>query len=454
MRILNVYTLEFGEFFDSEVPKYAILSHRWGKHEVSYKGMRKRDKRMPSGAGYDKILNFCRLVRKTTKLEWAWIDTCCIDKSSSAELSEAINSMIRWYRRSAVCYAYLADVDSSSHTPKPLEEQFEQSDWFCRGWTLQELLGPELVIFHDVNWTVIGHKCPVRYDQSKGQYRCQEAEPLCGSPLNSKISRITNIEEDCLDFKSRLNEKTIAHLMSWAAVRRTTRIEDTAYCLMGLFDLNFPPLYGEGDKAFLRLQEELVLRHNDPSVFFWTGDQDVLPQSDLLVMRPMFASQPADFAVGAPNVVEPRWNLSTSFSVSNRGLQWTSLMTVYKIPGTTKELLVVDSADLVDNLKPYALMPHNAEDKEKKLLPTSKVVLFDWGRERFHRVHQLPPEASLDLCSPQTPERRTVLISLRNGQNYRLYTGFPRSNPKLYAVHPVKKSPSDRAVPNQHEEDR
>jgi len=184
-------------------------------------------------------------------LEWVWIDTCCIDKSSSAELSEAINSMFRYYQNAVKFYAYLADVPSNDNV-RSADSAFVYSRWFTRGWTLQELIASKRVFFYSQDWVQLGS----RYD-------------LC-----AQIASITGIAAEVLvgaeqsptkDFRT----SSIAQRMSWASKRRTTRLEDIAYCLMGLFDVNMPLLYGEGTKAFLRLQEEILKRSNDNTLFAW-----------------------------------------------------------------------------------------------------------------------------------------------------------------------------------------
>ena len=144
MRLLHTTSLQFKEFFDSEVPKYAILSHRWEEVEVSFDRFGGSLKKRSSAL--NKVLQCCRLA-KARGLEWAWIDSCCIDKRSSAELSEAINSMYHWYKRAEVCYAYLSDVHGDPNEDKVvLRMRCGSSMWFKRGWTLQELLAPKEVV--------------------------------------------------------------------------------------------------------------------------------------------------------------------------------------------------------------------------------------------------------------------------------------------------------------------
>ena len=150
MRLINTLTLELSEFYDFEIPKYTILSHTWGKEEVSYQQWCWPD--LPYNVGYWKIYHFCNTCRRDG-YEWAWIDTCCIDKTSSAELSEAINSMYRWYE-DKVCYAYLVDVPSSDDVNVETSA-FCLSRWFTRGWTLQELIAPKTVYFYSEDWVKI-----------------------------------------------------------------------------------------------------------------------------------------------------------------------------------------------------------------------------------------------------------------------------------------------------------
>lgn len=217
MRLLNVKTLKLEEFMgdSTEMPPYTILSHTWGDEEVSFQDLTSGSG--PSLKGYQKLLGCCSKSAKEG-FEYTWIDTCCIDKTSSAELSESINSMFAWYQNSHVCYAYLSDV-------KLLEKDllFSKSRWFERGWTLQELLAPLEVVFLDQSWSEIGTKVTLLDKISDITGIVPEAlkEALC--PLDDP--------HDCSRF-------SIAQKMSWASARQTTRSEDVAYCLMGLFGVN------------------------------------------------------------------------------------------------------------------------------------------------------------------------------------------------------------------------
>lgn len=245
MRLLNTATLDFEEFFGEAghgIPHYAILSHTWGPGEVSYRDY--VNGIGPSRQGWAKVRDASKLASEEG-FAYLWIDTCCIDKSSSAELSEAINSMFRWYRDAAVCYAHLSDV-SSFEDPTAEGSSFSRSRWFTRGWTLQELLAPKELVFVGSDWVEIGTK----------------------KSLQTAVSTITRIDVKALG-KQSWPEYSIAQKMSWAVGRQTTRLEDEAYCLIGLFDVNMPLLYGEARKAFSRLQQEILRTSDDQSLFTW-----------------------------------------------------------------------------------------------------------------------------------------------------------------------------------------
>lgn len=246
MRLVNVHTVLLEEFLDNRIPKYAILSHTWEDHEVLFdefvafkSALQEDDERFTPG--YAKIYNFCKFA-KARGYDYVWVDTCCIDKRSSAELSEAINSMCLWYELADCCFAYMCDVTSTSD-----KAQFLSSRWWTRGWTLQELIAPANVIFLSKDWTVIDDKKTL-------------AEEI-GSAKGIVVRALQGIEA--------ARRESVAARMSWVAGRVTTRIEDRAYCLLGLFDCQMSLLYGEGDKAFVRLQEEVLYRTNDQFILAW-----------------------------------------------------------------------------------------------------------------------------------------------------------------------------------------
>ena len=139
MHLIDVRTLKLKQFIEGSIPPYAILSHRWFDEEPTFKEVLK-ERLDPSKKGHKKLVRACETATRY-EVNYLWTDTCCIDKRSSAELSEAINSMYAWYENAKVCIAYLADVSSELG----LDESFQKSVWFTRSWTLQELLAPRFV---------------------------------------------------------------------------------------------------------------------------------------------------------------------------------------------------------------------------------------------------------------------------------------------------------------------
>ncbi|KAI0908774.1 heterokaryon incompatibility protein-domain-containing protein [Ustulina deusta] len=340
MWLINTSTHRLVFHANEPTDKYLILSHTWEEEEVTFQDFQDLDFARTK-KGFSKIEETCRLAREIS-LGWAWIDTCCIDKTSSAELSEAINSMFRWYHNSAICAAYLSDLPPhDGHAPsrgqmtrgapgedleEPLKENFfssvdesglefggewdgssegdpdsggdpdnellsefekellkehKSSDktswakvefpkcrWFTRGWTLQELLAPNNVKFYDKQWNFLGNKISLR----------------------DLLSEITNIDSLALTKSRPLRDYSVAARMSWSSERVTTRPEDQAYCLLGIFGVYMPLIYGEGTHAFARLQEEICRTTNDLSLFAWTSQQIALHDH-----HGLFAQSPADF---------------------------------------------------------------------------------------------------------------------------------------------------------------
>ncbi|KAK4442314.1 heterokaryon incompatibility protein-domain-containing protein [Podospora aff. communis PSN243] len=292
MRLIDTTTLEIVEFIGHELPPYAILSHTWEVDEASFQDAEAGLLRSGETQGIRKVRKACELARNDD-LTYCWVDTCCIDKSSSSELTEAINSMFQWYRRAEMCYAYLADlaIDES------LEDRLSQCKWFKRGWTLQELIAPGRVNFYDSGWHLRGTK----------------------NTLAQQISNITRIEKSVLNGIMALSSVPVCRRMSWAAGRQTTRQEDQAYSLLGIFDVNMPLIYGEGYKAFIRLQEEIIRSVSDLSIFCWTSAW--LPSYDY---GGFLAQSPDDFASAANIEIAGVGVSSPEFTVTNKGIRITA----------------------------------------------------------------------------------------------------------------------------------
>ncbi|KAI1772682.1 heterokaryon incompatibility protein-domain-containing protein [Hypoxylon cercidicola] len=308
MWLINTETLQLEFFMNPPKGSYAILSHTWGLEEVPFHRDLASARWMH---GFAKIEKTCELA-KEKNLQYAWVDTCCIDKSSSAELSEAINSMFRWYQEAAVCFAYLIDASlepvnhegsSDGGDEAAMVEQLRGCRYFTRGWTLQELLAPKNVELFDVNWKYMGTK---------------------DSQLLDTLSEVTGIEPMYLKDGDYIWSATVGTRMRWASKRETTRLEDTAYCLLGIFGINMPLIYGEGEKAFLRLQEEICKQSNDLYLFAWTEQPDnPLSYSSPRKYRGIFACHPCEFAdFEGPDRRDIGCNFKGEFVVTSRGVRF------------------------------------------------------------------------------------------------------------------------------------
>ena len=300
------YRLEPNDLESSQPKPYWILSHTWGDDEVSFQDI--QCLRYATGKrGFGKIHSMCKLAL-ASGIKYVCVDTCCIDKTSSAELSEAINSMFYWYSKSERCIAFLED-------PRPgagnaTEDELRGCRWFTRGWTLQELLAPRKVDFYDSQWNSRGTK-----------------NELC-----QVLSNITNIRNDILGHSGGVNDLamqtvSVATKMSWAAGRQTTRIEDRAYCLLGIFDVHMPLLYGERRQAFIRLQHAIAQKDSDMSLFAWIAmpDYAVVGASD--AYSGLLARDPSQFAL-CPEIVPIRDALLPvpSWIITNTGIETTTAL--------------------------------------------------------------------------------------------------------------------------------
>jgi hypothetical protein len=236
--------VSLSKFSGDRIPCYAILSHRWESEddEVTFKEITSDVEQTKPGF---KKVRFCGAQAARDGLTHFWVDSCCIDKSSSAEVSEAVNSMFRYYQNASKCYVYLSDVSDPGEDDLPgttskdlLEQSLRKSKWFTRGWTLQELLAPASVEFFSRSGRRLGDK----------------------RSLERLIHEVTGIDTQAIHGRS-LSNFSVADRMSWAAKRETTIAEDKAYSLLGIFEIHMALIYGEGqENAFRRLQEEIGKR--------------------------------------------------------------------------------------------------------------------------------------------------------------------------------------------------
>ncbi|KAI1207867.1 HET-domain-containing protein [Annulohypoxylon truncatum] len=377
MWLINTDSLELDYVENPDNVKYAILSHTWEEEEVNFQEMKLHQATARKKKGFDKIAATCRLAEERG-IPYAWVDTCCIDKTSSAALSEAINSMFQWYKDSFVCYAYLSDmsVHDFDKQDNRIKAGFAKCRWFARGWTLQELIAPEILNFYDRDWNLVG---------SKELYR-------------QEISRITGIDVKVLMNSQLLPNIPVGKRMSWASKRKTTRVEDIAYCLLGIFDVNMPMIYGEGRKAFIRLQEEILKNTDDLSLFAWTAQsedesgngQPILPDRYWLGIRGVLAQSPSEFS-GCGNL--EHINDSSvdigEFSMTNKGLR------IQVVPGTAEE------GDSFLTMPLSCTMSPADKNKQEIAIQLQKFKL-QYVRHRTFRTFTIPANRTTEKRPPLT----------------------------------------------------
>ncbi|KAH8657892.1 hypothetical protein BX600DRAFT_468336 [Xylariales sp. PMI_506] len=317
--------------------------------------------------------------------------------------------MFSWYRRAQRCYIYLEDVPGGSTT-----DIIKQSRWFTRGWTLQELLAPRHVAFFDQSWTYIGCK-------TSSSWKTVQSPNEADQRFLNLISRITNIPESVLQRDTKLSDVSVARRMSWASHRQTTREEDLAYCLMGLFEVNLPIIYGEGlCKAFRRLQLEIMGQTTDQSIFAW--DYSVLASDPLAIL----ASSPAAFKHSSKVSV---WGIrdqkpSGAFEMTNSGLQANFVLSDPKSPTPLAllecGLLHADRRHrLAIPLELYQKRQGNnlALYRRRTDLPPSSLKLFTWDSEGLKLT-------SLDF---DAGSRDIIIMELRHYSHWKALvtnTGF------------------------------
>ncbi|KAM7204243.1 Heterokaryon incompatibility protein (HET) domain containing protein [Naviculisporaceae sp. PSN 640] len=365
MWLIDVEALELKSFPDSGCVEYAILSHTWGIDEVTFQEFTAPGEKPRSGWGWEKISRTCELA-KGVGLQYVWIDTCCIDKTSSTELSEAINSMFSWYRNSTICFIHLAAIADERTALDPDIDDLANYRWFYRGWTLQELIAPTNATFIGQKWEFLGTK----------------------RTLLNRLAKVTGIDTSVLKDVGNLPSIPVARRLSWAAGRKTTRREDLAYCLLGLFNVHMPLIYGEGDKAFFRLQEAIAHSTSDLSMFAWQ-------QKDLSTSVPLsstysgiFAHSPDEFR-HCNQIFVPQEKLSrnVSFVLTNMGLRLDSgIFVTVNSDGASPHSSIPAASDI--------LMGLDCFEKSERTANTFKWVairLRKIGGDQYVRVFSSEP---------------------------------------------------------------
>ncbi|KAK8067423.1 heterokaryon incompatibility protein-domain-containing protein [Apiospora saccharicola] len=368
MRLLNTSTLRLRWYPEDEPPPpYAALSHTWGADEVEYADLQGTENGR-SKYGFRKLLGACQEAIRSHKLSWLWADTVCIDRSSSAELSEAINSTYRWFQNCNICLAYLDDLCTSGQP----EDLLVNSRWMRRSWTLIELIAPRNLAFYNADWSLLGTK----------------------ESLVSTLSRITQIDQAVLAESEALSDVSIGKRMSWAAQRSTRRIEDAAYSLLGLFGISMEIRYGEGSHAFMRLQDELLRTLNDASLFAWQSSDDQ-------EYRGLLARSPAEFGhLSSLEQATAPWRLPTALRLTST----TPTLTCRLAHNECEEDFSMPLADNPTNVKSYECLSVKFRLWKGELVRWNPQHLFYVSIDVTAGTHELPVARDVDT-------RKSKLIS-------------------------------------------
>jgi hypothetical protein len=397
MRLINALTLKLEEFNDPVEKPYAILSHRWEGNEVTFQDMQNLAIAREKSASFSKIEATCRIARDMG-LHHVWVDTCCIDKSSSAELSEAINSMFRWYKNALYCFAFLSDVLAGSESRE--ESDVGKSRWFTRGWTLQELIAPTNVLFYDASWNFL------------------ESKQL----IARNIQRITGIDYGVLIGDTPLTAIPLAQRMSWAASRETTRVEDMAYCLLGIFDVNMPMLYGEGSRAFARLQEEILKKTTDLSLFAWQAKKES-------EYRGILAESPAEFIrCGRIELNYDQFSFRDEISITNKGVKIST-----RLKHVSDDIFVMD-------LHCYKENPNGALTRTGIYLKRVLDTYFRHWPETGATAEVIPGTLPLPIYLAFHPDKDSISSMIRTNESQRIFISFPKDTDP-YRVHSIMAVP-------------
>lgn len=234
--------------------EYVMFSHKWEEtcNEPSFQDVLGKSvyhdlERSPTN---EKLRKFCEIVRETG-YRWAWSDTCCIDRTNSFMLNKAIVSMYRWYKESALTLALLSSI-----VPPSKRGDLRDSIWMTRAWTLQELLAPRAIRFYDSEWKLY----------LNDPHHDHRVSPIINAELAAAVSVTSKTISAFHPGDLGVREK-----LRLASTRSSTKEEDIAYSLFGIFASDLQPNYGEGKDALGRLLEEIVHRSGDITVLAWTG---------------------------------------------------------------------------------------------------------------------------------------------------------------------------------------
>ncbi|KAF7531749.1 hypothetical protein G7054_g8587 [Neopestalotiopsis clavispora] len=418
MRLLQLGAgdqLTLTKYLTHDIPPYAILSHTWGSEEEEVllqdiQGDAREDAIWRQTYGYRKIL-FCGQQAKRDGIQHFWVDTCCIDKRSSAELSESINKMFLWYQKAQKCYVYLADVPSGSENEETTEmawvAAFRDSKWFQRGWTLQELLAPQLVEFFSASGQRLGDKMS----------------------LELLIHDITGIAIVALRGHP-LSQFDENERMSWLSNRQTTRDEDMAYCMLGIFNVAMYCVYGEGrNNAEIRLRQTIA---NWPRA----------PSEVRLTLQSWFDKALKDFSQVA-EILQQNDTSNSDTSISHtrlvRSYMYANINMIHSIRGHQdyrRSELLDDILLRLDSLFPADIQQENGSARE--VFP---------GLAALHRFINSKQD---DQSQKHTELRRLILFKLEEKLAERLNMSErpPIAYPKAEGSGIARKLPQDLWFPN------
>lgn len=386
MRLIHAKTLTLRELFDTAIPDYAILSHTWGNEEVTFADMQNGNG--TAKEGFNKIKLCCNQAL-LDGFDYVWIDTCCIDKSSSAELSESINCMYKYYKHADICYVYLQDYEANleqlEYQQSPSFHAFARCRWFTRGWTLQELIAPTQMAFYDESWVQFGSKFS-----------------LC-----KQLCHITGIDEEVLSSKKSLSSVPIARKMFWASHRHTTRPEDVAYCLLGIFDVNMPLLYGEGEKAFLRLLEEIIKDSDDHSIFAWKQPENSLAPRPIGLLP----YSPICYAHSGDVIPYQTPGKSSPYAVTNKGLEITlDLVDTWQYEDSDRRKALLNCWEDSKSCSRVGLWLQCLEGDQYARLENTELVYGDFGHYSPQTLFIKQNDTSTHIHARRSDQKRNCHI--------------------------------------------
>ena len=301
--------------------------------------------------------------------------------------------MATFYTQSEYCIAYLNDVSLVSSYSE-IKTSLKASEWFTRGWTLQELLFSFEILFCCKTWDVLGQGRPL-----------EKTDPL--------ITEITGIPRECLKTPAAARRRSVAQRLSWAASRQTTRVEDEAYCLLGLLDVNMPLLYGEGSRAFTRLQEEVIRRSDDETIFAWRTPGIAWWGSGLGIL-----ARGHCYFKDCGDLVSQRFSKRKPYRITNRGLEFDASSLKFKLPLPPSEHARKYREIYVIQLNCYSRQENTPEGQSACLLALQKEDNVYYRVRVEHTTEQLWASLVRGAARILTMKPRTFHIATKEADTF------------------------------------